>query len=84
MYYKIKKTKTFRSFKAKIAIEALHERESLTELSRKYGIHPNMISRWKNEFLDRALELFNKSGHVKKEDANLEKLNAKIGQLEME
>ncbi len=34
--------------------------------------------------MDRAPELFNKSGHDKKEDADLEKLYAKIGQLEME
>jgi hypothetical protein len=43
-----------------------------------------MISRWKKEFLDHAPELFNKSGHDKKEDADLEKLYVKIGQLEME
>ena len=81
---KAKRQKHSGAFKAKVAIEAIQERESLSELSRKYGIHPNMISRWKKEFLDRASELFNKSGHDKKEDADLEKLYAKIGQLEME
>jgi len=71
-------------FKSKVAIEAILERESLSELSRKYGIHRNMISRWKKEFPDRAPELFDKPGHDKKEDTDLEKLYAKIGQLEME
>ena len=71
-------------FKAKVAIEAIQERESLSELSMKYGIHPNMISRWKKEFPDRASELFDKPGHDKKEDTGPEKLYAKIGQLEME
>ena len=72
------------TFKAKVAIEALQERKSLSELSKKYGIHPNMISRWKKEFLERAPELFEKSSLDKKEDTDLEKLYAKIGQLEME
>ena len=71
-------------FKAKVAIEAIQERVSLSELSMKYGIHPNMISRWKKEFLYRASELFDKPGHDKKEDTGPEKLYAKIGQLEME
>jgi len=71
-------------FKSKVAIEAIQERESLSELSRKYGIHRNMISRWKKEFPDRAPELFDKPGHDKKEDTGLEKLYAKIGQMEME
>jgi len=72
------------AFKAKVAIEALQERESIHELASKYGIHPNMISRWKKEFLERAPELFDKPGQEKKDEADLEKLYAKIGQLEME
>jgi transposase len=81
---KSKRQKHSGTFKAKVAIEALQERESLSELSKKYGIHPNMISRWKKEFLERAPELFEKSSLDKKEDTDLEKLYAKIGQLEME
>jgi len=72
------------AFKAKVAIEALQERESISEISKKYGIHPNMISRWKKEFLDRAPELFDKPGQDKKGEVDIEKLYAKIGQLEME
>lgn len=72
------------AFKAKVAIEALQERESISELSRKYGIHPNMISRWKKEFLERAPELFDKPGQEKKGEVDIEQLYAKIGQLEME
>jgi transposase len=81
---KSKRQKHSGAFKAKVAIEALQERESLSELSKKYGIHPNMISRWKKEFLERAPEIFEKASPDKKEDTDLEKLYAKIGQLEME
>ncbi len=33
-------------FKAKVALEAIREEMTLAELSKKYCIHPNMISGW--------------------------------------
>ena len=81
---KSKRQKHSGAFKAKVAIEALQERETLSELSKKFGIHPNMITRWKKEFLERAPQLFDKTTQSDKEEKDLEKLYAKIGQLEME
>jgi transposase len=81
---KSKRQKHSGAFKAKVAIEALQERETLSELSKKYGIHPNTITRWKKEFLERAPQLFDKTNPADKEEKDLEKLYAKIGQLEME
>jgi len=43
-----------------------------------------MITRWKKEFLERAPQLFEKTLPADKEEKDLEKLYAKIGQLEME
>jgi len=81
---KSKRQKHTGAFKAKVAIEALQERETLSELSKKYGIHPNMITRWKKEFLERAPQLFEKTHSADKDEKDLDKLYAKIGQLEME
>lgn len=81
---KAKRQKHSGAFKAKVAIEALQERESLSELSKKYGIHPNMITRWKKEFLERAPQLFETTQPADKDEKDLEKLYAKIGQLEIE
>lgn len=47
-------------FKTKVVIEALKERESLSELAQKYEIHPQQIGNWKREFLKRAEEVFSK------------------------
>ncbi|MFA5817043.1 MAG: IS3 family transposase [Bacteroidales bacterium] len=72
------------TFKAKVEIEALQERETLSELATKYGVHPNQITRWKKEFLEWAPELFERKRNEKEEGPDIEKLYAKIGQLEME
>jgi transposase len=81
---KAKRQKHSGAFKAKVAIEALQERETLSELSKKYGIHPNQITRWKKEFLERAPQLFEKTQPAENQEKDIEKMFAKIGQLEME
>ncbi|MBW6491695.1 MAG: transposase [Lentimicrobium sp.] len=72
------------AFKAEVAVEALKERETLSELSSRYEVHSNMIKRWKQEFLDRSAEIFETSPPEKDFEAERERLFAKIGQLEME
>jgi transposase len=81
---KSKRQKHSGAFKAKVAIEALQERETLVELSKKYGIHPNQITRWKKEFLERAPQLYEKTHPADKDEKEIERLYTKIGQLEME
>lgn len=71
------------AFKAKVAIEALKERESLAELSKRYEVHPTMISKWKMEFLEKSSGVFDKKSGEESE-VDPERLYAKIGQLEME
>ena len=35
-------------FKAKVALEAMQENQTLSDLCRKYELHPNQISQWKS------------------------------------
>lgn len=72
------------AFKAEVAIEALKERETLSELCSRYGIHSNLIKRWKKEFVERSAEIFETSAPEQDFEAEKEKLYAKIGKLEME
>lgn len=71
-------------FKAKVAVEALKEQKTITELAQLYEIHPNQISTWKKEFLENASQVFDKSHRRPKEDEKVAKLYETIGQLKIE
>ncbi len=73
------------AFKAKVAIEALKERESLADLSAKYELSQSQISKWKQAFLEGASTVFEKEAHSpEKEEIDSDRLYAKIGRLELE
>jgi transposase len=46
--------------KAKIVIEVLREEKTLNEIAAEYEIHPNLLSRWKTEFINNAGRVFSK------------------------
>jgi len=45
-------------FKAKVAVDALREQETLAQLSSRHGVHANQISKWKKLVLNGIPELF--------------------------
>jgi len=82
-----KKRRNFSSkFKAKVAIEAIKERKTLSEIAQHYELHPNQISTWKKEALTKCDELFDKKrGPAPAYDKSKEALlYQQIGQLQFE
>lgn len=73
-------------FKTKVVLEALKERSTLAELGQKFDLHPNQITRWKQEFLSKADSVFKESSKSKKTEAEERetKLLKTIGQLKVE
>ena len=81
---KAKRRKFSSTFKAKVAIEAQKERDTLAEISKKYEVGSSMISKWKQEFVDRSQEIFETSAPDLENEEKLDQLYAKIGKLEVE
>jgi transposase len=73
-------------FKARVALEALSGAHTMSELSAKHGVHPNMISQWKRRVQESLPELFSRKSAVGEtaRDAEIKELHAKIGQLTVE
>jgi transposase-like protein len=74
------------AFKAKVVLEALREQDTVAALSSRYGVHANVIAKWKKAVRDRLPELLSGSsgGHRPSEDRETARLYEEIGRLKME
>ena len=72
------------AFKAKVALEAVNNHQTLSELAKKVEVNPIMISRWKAEFLANMGAIFEGSGKADEPDIDTQELYAQIGQLKVE
>ena len=73
-------------FKVKVALEAIKGLKTLAQLATEYQIHPNQISDWKKQLLQRAPDVFsgNKGKGAKTEEELTSPLYEEIGRLKMD
>ena len=80
---KIKNKIYSKTFKAKVALEALKDQKSVTELSSQYEVHSRMIYRWKKELEEKAGDIFEYHQKVESDDKLISSLYEEIGKLKM-
>jgi transposase-like protein len=69
------------AFKAKVALEAIRERESLSSLSSRYQLKSEQISKWKKEFLGKSELVFEQEFPEQRAEKEVQKLKEIIGDL---
>lgn len=80
-----KRKKHAAGFKAKIALEALRERESVREISTRHGVHSTQVNLWKTQLRDAAVGIFEHPSEKATKEPNREaELYEEIGRLKMQ
>jgi len=80
-----KRTKHTPAFKAKVALAALREQETIAEIARRHKVHANMVYKWRQLLLENLPRVFEPeevgAGPTSEREAELLQ---KIGELTVE
>ncbi len=72
--------------KATVALEAIRGEMTVAELVAEHGVHQTLVITWKRQALEGLSGIFSGKAEAKavEKQGEIEKLHAKIGQLEVE
>lgn len=72
------------AFKAQVVLEVLSGSRSQAELAREHQLKPDLITRWKREFLENAASVFDRQNPSDASAARIAELEQALGRKTME
>jgi len=67
-----------------VVLELITGRKGLAEASREYNIKDTVLSRWKQEFMANATQVFEQPQDVQEKEARIAELERMVGKLTMQ
>jgi len=73
-------------FKAEVALEAIKNRQTISQIASQYGVHPNQVSKWKRKAVEGLVEVFSDGRERREKDQQqlIDELYRQIGKLKVE
>ncbi len=73
-------------FKAKVALEAVRELRTVSEIAKQFKVHPSQVALWKKQLLSGAEQVFDSSGgkSSKRDEPEAGELYEQISRLKVE
>ena len=71
-------------FKAQVALAAISNQMTVSEIVEKYNVSKTMVYQWKDEFLSNATKVFESDRAARQQEKQIDYLHREIGELEME
>lgn len=68
-------------FKAKVVLQVLSGEKTSSELCRAHKLNPNVLNRWRKEFLEQAPSIFERGEAGSEHEQKIAELERLVGQL---
>ena len=79
----VKRRRHSSEFKFRVALEAAKEKQTTSQLASELNLHPNQISDWKKQLLEKGKTVFQSNGKHKLQAIQESELYEQIGRLKI-